>query len=142
MKKKILKVIAPTILALSIPITALGTTYYYTGISLPALSGNWSSPDRTKATSDEYFKHQVTSMGGDYNYVNVWQIMQAFTIGGGNGQTTDKQRHRVGQPVAIANWTSYKGNGASGKGTPTNLIIENDSFTYVKVEASGNYDLR
>lgn len=127
MKKRILGL--SLVVTMLVPSMAFADTY--TGTLLPALSGNQYLGWRTKTTNDKYYQHKVSKMGGSYTGVNNW--MQSRP-----GATTPKRLHRVGQPLAIVNFT----NNSLVKGVPVRLNLENSTSTTVKVEASGEYYLR
>lgn len=134
-KKRILKVLLTLTIALSVPITTFAATHYYSGVVLPRFSGNWQSPNRTKQTDDKHFVHQLTRMGSDYEYVNAWQILILYD----QLEITAKAKHKVGDDPQKVHW---KNNVVGARGATTNLRLENATFTYVTVEATGNYDLR
>ena len=134
MKKKAKLILLPAICAILIPVSAFAAEYK--GISLPAYSGNWTSPDKVKSTTDSYFSHASTKVAGDYNYVNVKQTSAVYL-----DPVTYGVKHREGDGSQNVYWHSSL-SGSMAKGQKTNLIVENADFTYVKVEADGTYDLR
>lgn len=136
MKKKKKILLFAIMFSLLIPSAAFAATYSYSGISLPGFSGSWVSPDRTKSTGDRNFSHRVSSLGGDFAFVNVYENIEIY------GQVTPMTKHHEGDSMQNVYWWNSVPSNLNYSGWRANIVVSNANFTYVKVEAAGQYDLK